>query len=126
MEIVGAFACSHAGLIVTRENQAPREQRDEVFSAYQRMGHEIAALEPDAIILIGTDHGRIYALSHVPQFTIGVGPIAESIGDADLPKETIQINQRVAQTVLENMLSFGVDLAYSESIQIDHSFIAPL
>ncbi len=126
MDIVGAFACSHAGLIVTRKDNAPPAQRDAVFGAYARMGAAIWALAPDAIVLIGTDHGRMYPLAHVPQFTIGVSSHADSIGDAGLPREAISIHQPFAQAILAGMIEDGVDLAYSEAMRIDHSFVAPL
>ena len=126
MEIVGAFACSHAGLIVTRRDLAPEAQRREIYSGFARMGEEIDALAPDALVVIGTDHGRIFKFEHVPQYTIGVGPSARSLGDAGLAVEEIPIHQRFARAVLDGMIEGGVDLAYSEAMLIDHSFVAPL
>src|SRR5258706_7739171 len=126
MDIVGAFGCSHSGLIVTRKDLAPKDVQQKLYGAFARMGDEIAALSPDAIVLIGTDHGRIFNFGHVPQYTIGVGAGAKSIGDAGLPIEVIPIHQLFAQSLLGGMIEAGVDLAYSEAMPIDHSFVAPL
>ena len=126
MEIVSAFACSHAGLVITRGNQATAAQRDAVFGAYKQMGDAILAAAPDAIVIVGTDHGRIYPLTAVPQFTIGVSTTATGIGDAELPAVTVPLHQRFAQTILDGALRGGVDLAYSEESKIDHSFVMPL
>jgi 2,3-dihydroxyphenylpropionate 1,2-dioxygenase len=126
MEIVGAYACSHAGLLITRSDDAPRAQRDAVYAAFREMGDEIRAAKADAIVLIATDHGKIYPLTGVPQFTIGVSESAEGIGDAGLPKCTVPIHQAFAQAVLEGMIAEGVDLSYTEVAQIDHSFVTPL
>lgn len=126
MEIVGAYACSHAGLFISRCDRAPREQRDSVYSAFAEMGRQIRDLAPDAIVLIATDHGRIYPFSHVPQFTIGVSESAAGIGDSELPKFTVPVHQRFAQAMLDGAIAESVDLAFSEAMQVDHSFITPL
>jgi 2,3-dihydroxyphenylpropionate 1,2-dioxygenase len=126
MEIVGAYACSHAGLLITRSDDAPAAMRDAVYAAFKEMGNAIRAAEADAVVLVATDHGRIYPLTQVPQFTIGVSETAEGIGDAGLPKCTVPLHQPFAQAILEGMIAEGVDLSFSETSQIDHSFVTPL
>lgn len=126
MQIVGAFACSHAGLFISRGDKAPHNQRDAVYEAFAEMGREIRALAPDAIVLVATDHGRIYPFSNVPQFTIGVSESAAGIGDSELPELTVPIHQPFARALLEGAIAEGVDLAFSESMKIDHSFVTPL
>lgn len=126
MDIVGAFACSHAGLIVTDYERAEPEQRERVYAAYREVGNRIRALAPDAILIVATDHGRIYSLTALPQFVIGVSETATGIGDAGLDACVVPINQPLAQQVLEGAIREGVDLAYSEQMSIDHSFVTPL
>ena len=126
MQIAGAYACSHAGLLISRGANAPAAQRDAVYAAFASMGEEIRALAPDAIVIVGTDHGRIYPLTHVSQFTIGVSDSAEGVGDAELPPCTIPLHQPFAQAILENIIAAGVDMSFSEKMQIDHSFVTPL
>ena len=126
MEIVGAFACSHAGLIVTEYERADPGQRERIYDGFRQVGDAVRRLQPDAILIFATDHGRIYPLSAFPQFLIGVSANAQGIGDAGLPTCVVPINQRVAQGVLGGAIANGVDLAYSESMSIDHSFVTPL
>lgn len=126
MQIVGAYACSHAGLLMSRKENAPPAQRDAIFGAFETMGAEIRALAPDAVVLIGTDHLRVYPLTAVPQFTIGVSETAQGIGDAEMPKVTVPVHQSFARTILDGALAEDVDLAFSEAMQIDHSFVTPL
>ncbi len=126
MKIAGTFACSHAGLLVTRSAEAPVAQRDAVYGAFAAMGDAIRALAPDAIVIVATDHGRLYPLTHVSQFTIGVSTTAEGAGDAGLPACTVPIHQPFAQAILENIIAGGVDMAFSEAMKIDHSFVTPL
>src|SRR5580693_3435133 len=101
MEIVGAFACSHAGLMISRRSLAPPHQQRAVSGAFEAMGDAIRALAPDAIVLVGTDHVRVYPLSMVPQFTIGVNATARGIGDAGLPAQDVPIHQDFARAALK-------------------------
>jgi hypothetical protein len=94
--------------------------------SYGKMGDAIAASGADAIVVIGTDHGRIYSFGLVPAFTLGVGPTATGIGDGGLPACTLPIHQPFAQAMLMAAIDEGVDLAYSEAMSIDHSFVMPL
>ncbi|HEY1293387.1 MAG TPA: hypothetical protein VGJ60_09920 [Chloroflexota bacterium] len=126
MQLVGAFACSHAGFLITHFDQASPERRDAVYAGFATMRERIASLAPDALIVVATDHGRIYPLNHQPQFVIGVGPRARGIGDAGLPACEVAVHQPVAQALLEGCIEEGVDLAYSEDVQVDHSFVTPL
>jgi len=126
METVGAFACSHAGLLITRKAEAPTHQRQRVYDAFRQMGQAIKGMAPDAIIMLATDHGRIHKLDAVPQFMIGVSAVAEGFGDVGLPRRDYPINQPVARALLAGLMEAGIDLAYSEAMKIDHSFVSPL
>jgi 2,3-dihydroxyphenylpropionate 1,2-dioxygenase len=126
MNVVGAFTCSHSALFVTRREQAGEDERSRVYAAFAEMGRRIRELAPDAILMVGTDHGRIYPLSAVPQFLIGVSEQARGIGDAGMPQKNLAIHQPYARAILGNALEEGVDLAYSEAMTIDHSFLTPL
>ncbi|MBV9324331.1 MAG: hypothetical protein JO352_11140 [Chloroflexi bacterium] len=126
MQLVGAFACSHAGFLITHFDQASAAKRDAVYAGFATMRERIASLAPDALIVVATDHGRVYPLTHQPQFVIGVGPRATGIGDAGLPGCEVAIHQPVAQAVLEGCVDEGVDLAFTEDVSIDHSFVTPL
>ena len=126
MEIVGAYACSHAGLIVARRDRAPAAQRARVFAAYEAVRDEIARLRPDALVVVATDHMQAFPLSHVATFAVGVGPVAKGLGDGGLPPCTMPVHQALAQAILYGCVERGVDLAFSEAVAIDHSFVMPL
>ena len=126
MQVVGAFACSHAALFVTRREAAPPAQCERMYGAFARMGQLIRELRPDALVIVGTDHGRIYPLSGMPQYLIGVSEQAVGIGDAGLPAKTLPLHQSFARSILDGVLEEGVDMAFSEAMKIDHSFLTPL
>ena len=126
MEIVGGFACSHAGLIVTRRTRAPADQGERVYAAYAAVRDEIGRLRPDALVVIATDHLQAFPLSNVVPFSIGVGPTAKGLGDGGLAPCTVPIHQALAQAILHGGVDRGMDLAFSEDVAIDHSFVMPL
>lgn len=126
MEIVGAYACSHAGLIISHEAKADPGQRDSIYKAFNTVRREIEELAPDAIYVLATDHGRIYPLTMLPPWVIGVSPSAHGIGDAGIPEVDVPLHQEFARAILAGGFERGVDLVYSEEMKIDHSFVCPL
>jgi 2,3-dihydroxyphenylpropionate 1,2-dioxygenase len=126
VDIVAAFACSHAGFLVSHYDRARPEQRAVVYAGFEKVRNTLAETRPDALLILATDHGRIYPATHQPQYVIGVSDKAAGIGDAMLPECEVPIHQPFAQAVLEGTVQGGVDLAYSEAMRIDHSFVTPL
>ena len=57
---------------------------------------------------------------------MGWGNPAHGIGDAGLPECEVPVHQQFAKLVLEGCIEGGMDLAYSEAVSIDHSFVTPL
>lgn len=126
MKLVGAFCCSHAGLIVTRYARASEADRNPIYAAYERVRAEIARLAPDALIIVATDHGRIYPLELTPTVAIGVGASARSAGNSDVPVRDVPLHPDAAANILRSLVQQGIDLAFSEAPGIDHSFMIPL
>ena len=126
VEFVGAYAMSHAGLIVTRRDDGPQDAVARIYDAFGTVRDEIADLAPDAVLIIATDHQKAFPLEGVPQFSIGVGPTAKGLGDAGVPACEVPVQQALAADLLEGMVERGVDLAFTERVAIDHSFVVPL
>lgn len=126
MKLVAAFACSHAGLMVTRRGTGDPAAEQRIYQAYGQLGEQLRAAEPDAVVVFATDHQTVYKLDHIPAFTIGVSAIARGLGDAGIPARDFPIHQEIAQRLLDGALAAGVDLAFSEDMGIDHSFVTPL
>lgn len=126
MQLVGAFCCSHAGLIVTRYDLAPEAERNPIYAAYDQVRAEIARLRPTAIVIVATDHGRIYPLEFVPVVAIGVGSTARSAGDSEIATRDVPLHADAAAAILRSMVDQGIDIAFSEAPGIDHSFMIPL
>jgi hypothetical protein len=126
LRLVGAYCCSHAGLIVTRYDQATEADRDPIYAAYDQVRAEIERLRPDAIVIVATDHGRIYPLEFVPAVAIGVGGSARTAGDSEIPVRDVPLHAAAAAAILGSLVDQGVDVAFSEKPGVDHSFMIPL
>ena len=126
MEFVAGYVASHAGLIVSRKDSGPDDTVARIYDAFATIRAEIASLEPDAILIIATDHMKAFPLEGVPQFSLGVGPVAHGLGDAGIPPCEVPVHQGFAQAILEGAVDRGVDLAFTEHVAIDHSYVMPL
>jgi aromatic ring-opening dioxygenase catalytic subunit (LigB family) len=126
MDLVAAFACSHTGLMTTRRELAAGTDSEPVFAAFSDAARQIDALDPDVIVIIGTDHLQAYSLAQLPAYSIGVGPVARGRGDAGQPACSVPVHQQAAQHILGAAIRRGFDLCYCEDVSIDHSFVCPL
>src|SRR5437764_490375 len=104
MDVVGAFACSHAGFLISDYERADTSARERVYAGFARMRDAIRAMRLDALVVIATDHGRVYPLTLQPQYVIGVGTPAHGIGDAGLPECSVPVSQAVAKQLLEGCI----------------------
>jgi 2,3-dihydroxyphenylpropionate 1,2-dioxygenase len=129
MSLVFAGICSHAPGITGRAHLAEPAQKDAFHDAFRRMGDELHAAKPDALIVVGAEHFGNFFMNNMPSFAIGMadayeGPIEDPTwigierttvpGDAELSKRLIS---EVMQTV---------DLAFAEEWKFDHAIAVPL
>ena len=110
MDIAAAYACSHTGLMTTRRCQAAAADSDPVFAAFDEVAEQLRDLNPDAIVMIGTDHLQAYSLAQLPAYSIGVGPVAQGKGDAGQSSCSVPVHQQLAQAILGGAIERGFDL----------------
>ena len=126
MTVVAAFASSHAALMITRKAAVDPELWNDLHATFRRMADRLVEADVDTLVVFGTDHGRRFPLDHVPAFTIGVGPTATGMGDGGLPVVEFPVDQTLAADMLTGAIEEEIDLAFSEEVRIDHSFVTPL
>jgi 2,3-dihydroxyphenylpropionate 1,2-dioxygenase len=127
--LVFAGVCSHAPGIVGRADQADPAARDKVHAAFAWMADELAATEPDALIVIAAEHFGNFFMDNMPSFAIGMadsypGPIEDPEwlgiervvvpGDRDL---SLRLITEIMQTS---------DISYAEEWRFDHGISVPL
>lgn len=80
---------------------------------------EIAAVRPDALVVIGSNHFRGMFLDLMPSFTIGV---AEAIGagEAGTPGGQLPVDTALARRMVDGLVDDGFDPAFSLRLTVDH------
>jgi 2,3-dihydroxyphenylpropionate 1,2-dioxygenase len=117
---IGGVMASHSTLMNTHFDEA--EDQDAAVgyrTALQECRRHLERLEPDAVIVIGSNHFRGFFLDLLPAFSIGVGEVIGA-GEAGTPAGPLPTNTSLARHILETETSAGVELAFSMRMTIDH------
>jgi hypothetical protein len=82
MSLVFAGVCSHAPGITGRPHLAEPSVRDEFYRQFYRMGEQMRATKPDAVIVIAAEHFANFFMNNMPAYAIGMadayeGPIED-------------------------------------------------
>lgn len=70
-EIVAIHAAGHTPVMLNFPAAIPVEQKDEIFSAFKRLGSALAAARPQAIVVLSDDHVHNFFLNNLPALCIG-------------------------------------------------------
>lgn len=119
-EVVLGVGASHSTLMNTHWDQVRDVEGAERFrAALYAARDEIAAAQPDAAVIIGSNHFRGIWLDMVPPFALGVGEVIAS-GEAGTPKGPQKSDPLFAQALADGLVGRGTEVAISARMQIDH------
>ena len=120
-QIVAGVCASHSTLMNTHWDQTADKEGAERFRQGLAVARDhVAAAEPDAVIVIGSNHFRGFWLDLIPSFTIGVGECIAS-GESGTPKGPIPVHTELARAIADHVVErSAIDLAFSARLQIDH------
>ena len=129
MPLVYCGACSHAPGITGRAERADTQTRQALESAFRRMGDEMRATRPDALVVIAAEHFANFFMNNMPAFAIGMadsyeGPI-EDEAFLRIGRTTVPGNKALSRRLIENVMQ-TVDVAYAEEWKFDHGISVPL
>lgn len=129
MTLVFTGVCSHAPGITGRTERAPKELREPFYAAYEAMGEQLRAAQPDAIMIVAAEHFANFFMNNMPAYAVGMGecyagPI-EDEGWLGIGKRETRGAPDLSQRMIREMLN-TVDLAYCEEWQFDHGIMVPL
>jgi aromatic ring-opening dioxygenase catalytic subunit (LigB family) len=127
-ELVGVFAASHTPVMLNFPDAIDPGQLAAVRAAFADLGRRIAALEPQAIVLVSDDHLHNFFLDNLPAFCIGTAdryptPI-ENWLKAD--KRVLPGAAGLGAHLLGEALEAGFDPAFSMQLTLDHGALTPL
>jgi aromatic ring-opening dioxygenase catalytic subunit (LigB family) len=125
-KIVAAFTSGHTALMIRRFKDADPEEAKHVMDAFQEVRRRLLDAKPDALLVVATDHLKTFFLNNIPAFCIGTGDECRAWGEGGVPKYRVPVHKKLARTILEACLAGGFDLAFSEEMPLDHSFMTPL
>ena len=123
---VAGFATSHTALMIRAQAEADPRQVANVLRGLETVRRRLREALPDALIVIGSDHGKTFLLDNMPPFCIGIGPECQGWGDAGVPQYTVKVHQDLAGHLLSAAMDSGFELAFSKEMRLDHGFMCPL
>ena len=129
MPLVYAGVCSHAPGITGRAERADPALREPFYENFFRMGEEIRAARPDALILVAAEHFANFFMDNMPAYCMGMadqyeGPI-EDPQWLGIDLERVPGNANLSQRLIERLMQ-RVDLAYAQEWKFDHGIMVPL
>ncbi|MDO8975983.1 hypothetical protein [Reyranella sp.] len=129
MPLVYCGACSHAPGITGRAERADTQTRQALETAFRRMGDEMRATRPDALVVIAAEHFANFFMNNMPAFAIGMadsyeGPI-EDEAFLRIRRTTVPGNKALSRRLIETVMQ-TVDVAYAEEWKFDHGISVPL
>jgi aromatic ring-opening dioxygenase catalytic subunit (LigB family) len=127
-EIVGIFAVSHTPVMTNAPDTPGAELRDAAFNQYRRVGEEIAALDPDAVLLVSNDHLHNFFLDNLPAFCIGIAAEYPSPveGWLKVQKHILPGHPTLGAHILNEVMDSGFDPSFSMELTLDHGVMTPL
>jgi len=129
MPLVYVGACSHAPGITARADRADTQTRQALHNALHKMGDDIRATRPDALIVVAAEHFANFFMNNMPAFAIGMadsyeGPI-EDEAFLKIRHTRVPGNRDLSRRLIERVLQ-TVDVAYAEEWKFDHGISVPL
>ncbi|HEY5624813.1 MAG TPA: hypothetical protein VIV14_13715 [Gammaproteobacteria bacterium] len=128
MPVVFATAVSHTPGIRAWAEAPPKDLRERFFAGYETLGEELRASQPDAILIITSEHFANYFLDSMPAFTIGQGQ--SHFGPVE---PWLKVEQgmtpgapELAARLLDASYEDGFELTYSHELKLDHVTMVPL
>src|SRR5436190_19975335 len=105
MPLVYCGACSHAPGITARAERAATQTRQALHGALHRMGDEIRATRPDALVVVAAEHFANFFMNNMPAFAIGMadsyeGPI-EDEAFLRIRRATVPGNKALSRKLIE-------------------------
>lgn len=112
-EIVLGIGASHTTLMNTQWAQVDHLPRAHHFrDALNEAASALEHLEPDVVVVIGSNHFRGFWLDLMPAFTVGVDEI-NSAGEHGTPRGQLPGDPPYAQYLCEQLIAHNFDVAFS-------------
>jgi 2,3-dihydroxyphenylpropionate 1,2-dioxygenase len=121
-EIIGLVGMSHspfATMLPPPDTAAPGGR---FLAGAARVAAAVAALAPDAVVVIGPDHFHANFYDAMPPFVLGVEE-AEAFGDFGSRSGPLPVASALAWSIRDGLARDGFDVALSYALTVDHGVV---
>ncbi|RKN12820.1 MEMO1 family protein [Streptomyces radicis] len=118
--VVAGVGASHSTLMNTHWSEvdhlpAAHRFRDGLHAARDHL----AAVAPDTVVVIGSNHFRGLFLDLMPSITVGVSEVLGA-GEAETPSGPLPVDTTLAKALVDGLVEDGFDPAFSLRLTVDH------
>jgi aromatic ring-opening dioxygenase catalytic subunit (LigB family) len=124
-DLVFAGATSHVSGILKNQTAHP-DRFPRLAAAWEKMTADIAAADPDIVIVIATDHYETFGPDNYPTFCVGAAPEYEPWNEFDTPGQPVTGDEQAGLALHTSLVRQGFDASRSQQMRLDHSFLVPI
>jgi 2,3-dihydroxyphenylpropionate 1,2-dioxygenase len=121
-EIIGMVGMSHSPFATLLSPPDPAAPGGRFLADTRRVAAAVAALAPDALVVIGPDHFHANFYDAMPPFVLGVEE-AEAFGDFGSRSGPLPVAAALAWAIHEGLSRDGFDIALSYALTVDHGIV---
>jgi 2,3-dihydroxyphenylpropionate 1,2-dioxygenase len=121
-EILGFVGMSHSPFATLLPPRTTAEPGGAFLADAGRVARAVAALAPDAIVVIGPDHFHANFYDQMPPFVLGVEE-AVGFGDFGSTPGPLPVAKELAWSIREGLTDAGFDVSLSYSLIVDHGVV---
>jgi hypothetical protein len=124
-EIALAYCSSHAPMMSSAREAAPKEQRENFLGALDRIRDEAREKDIQAAVVFSNEHFTNFFLENFPQNCIGLGEKNWGPTEEWLPIDKVWIpgHPGLANHIAQHTLNSGFDPAFSHRLELDHGIM---
>jgi 2,3-dihydroxyphenylpropionate 1,2-dioxygenase len=118
-EIIGMAGLSHSPFATMLPPPRPAAPGGQFLADAARVAAAVAALAPDAVVVVGPDHFHANFYDAMPPFVLGVEE-AEAFGDFGSRRGPLPVASGLAWSIRDGLARNGFDVALSYALTVDH------
>ena len=124
-EVVLAYCSSHAPMMSSAREAAPKEQRDNFLGSLEAIKQQAQELDVQACVFLSNEHFTNFFLENFPQICVGVGERNWGPTEEWLPIDKVWIpgHEGLANHIMRHTLDNGFDPAFSHLLELDHGIM---
>jgi hypothetical protein len=124
-DIVMAYSASRAPMMSADKESAPPDQAERFCGGLAKVRQQAADSRPQAIVFMTGEHFTNFFLQNLPQIAVGLGtghqgPLEKWL---KIPKTIVPGDPRLAEHVLQGLVTDGFYPALSHKMKLGHGFM---